>query len=155
MPGSWSLEELPHLTEDACEITSPVTKQYNCIAWAAQDAKRYWWPDPWRIGYWPPGVPRKVTIAAFVQAFEKQGYASCPDGSPEEGMEKIAIFGKESQDGAVIPTHASRQLESGEWTSKLGPLEDVSHRSIHSVNGPLYGKPVCYMSRPRAAPESD
>ena len=90
-----------------------------------------------------------------MQAFARLGYKSCFNASLDTGSEKIAIFGKENEDGAVIPTHAALQLESGEWTSKLGPLEDVRHKKLDSVNGPVYGKPICYMSRPRPAPKSD
>lgn len=149
MPFSWSPEDHPFLTEDTCEITSPPSRQYNCIAWAAKDSTRNWWPDPWRVGYWPLGVPRRVTVEAFMEAFARQGYKLCLNASLEPTLEKIAIFGKETSDGTVIPTHAALQLESGEWTSKLGALEDVRHKKLESVNGPAYGKPVCLMARPR------
>ncbi|HEY6350039.1 MAG TPA: hypothetical protein VI636_11580, partial [Candidatus Angelobacter sp.] len=65
-------------------------------------------------------------------------------------LEKIAVFGHKAQDGTVTPTHAALQLESGEWTSKLGPFEDITHKKLEDVNGPTYGKPVCFMSRPRS-----
>lgn len=149
MFGSWPPEELPHLGPKSCKITSKASTQYNCIAWAAKDETNNWWPDPWGIGYWPSSVPRAVTKGSFIKAFKTLGYDTCLDGSLEPGMEKIAIFGTGPQ-GLEVPTHAALQLKSGEWTSKLGPFEDVRHKAIHAVNGPAYGKPICYMSRPRA-----
>ena len=146
--GSWSSIELPGLTVDSCEITSSPDTLYNCIAWAAEDNQNNWWPDPWGIGYWPAGVPRLVTRDAFVQAYETLGYKPCLNGALQPGLQKVAIFGI-GQPGRETPTHAALQLESGEWTSKLGPLEDVRHKILHAVNGPIYGKPICYMSRRR------
>jgi hypothetical protein len=101
------------------------------------------------IGYWPPDVPRAVTVESFVAAYAALGYQLCYEGSLAARLEKIAIFGKENQSGSVVPTHAALQLESGEWTSKLGPFEDIRHDTVDRVNGPVYGKLVCYMSRPR------
>jgi hypothetical protein len=147
--GSWPPHELPNLTAESCEVTSVSDPLYNCIAWAAGNNTNNWWPDPWGIGYWPAGVPRLVTRESFIQAYATLGYKPCKDGSLETGLEKIAIYGL-GQTGLEVPTHAALQLESGEWTSKLGPFEDVRHKTIHAVNGPIYGKPICYMSRKRA-----
>lgn len=87
---------------------------------------------------------------AFIQAYATLGYKLCYDNSLEAGLQKIAIFGKTNPgDGSIVPTHAALQLESGKWTSKMGPLEDISHKTVDAVNGPVYGKPLYYMSRPR------
>jgi hypothetical protein len=150
MPGSWPPSELPYLTDVTCEVTSAASRQYNCIAWATDgDTDKWWWPDPMGVGYWPPGAPRVVTTEAFMRVYEMRGYRLCYDTSLQAGLEKIAIFGKEDQNGIVVPTHAALQLESGEWTSKLGPFEDVRHKTLDAVSGPVYGKAFCYMSRPR------
>src|SRR6266849_5993480 len=106
--GSWSPLELPGLTADSCEITSPPDTLYNCIAWAAEDDQNNWWPDPWGIGYWPTGVPRLVTRDAFIQAYRTLGYEPCLNGALELGLEKIAIFGI-GQPGLEVPTHAALQ----------------------------------------------
>jgi hypothetical protein len=100
------------------------------------------------VGHWPAGAPRTVTIDAFMKAYATLGYKLCYDGSLEPGLQKIAIFGVGAS-GSEVPTHAALQLESGEWTSKLGPFEDVRHKTVDAVNGPIYGKAVCYMSRSR------
>jgi hypothetical protein len=150
MPGSWPQHELPLLTEATCEVTSMSSRQYNCIAWAAGDDKHVWWPDPIGIGRWPTKVPRVVSIDAFVKAYETLGYKLCYDNSLEAGIEKVAIYGIiNPADGTTVPTHAARQLESGEWTSKLGPFEDVRHKTIDDVNGPVYGRAIYFMFRPR------
>jgi hypothetical protein len=148
MPCSWPQQDHPYLTADSYEITSKASKRYNCIAWAAGDDIKNWWPDPWGIGYWPADVPRTVTLHAFVQAYGKLGYKLCLDGSLQVGLEKIAIFAIELA-GKEVPTHAALQLESGEWTSKMGPLEDIRHTTVDLVRGPVYGKVACFMSRPR------
>jgi hypothetical protein len=150
MPFSWSQRAHPSLTAQTCAITSAKANRYNCIAWAAGDVLNNWWPSRLPVGYWPPGVPRVRSLAAFIQAFGTLGYELCDDGTLQLGLEKIAIYGLENPaDGTVIPTHAALQLESGEWTSKMGPLEDIKHNTVHDVNGPVYGEPRQYMSKPR------
>jgi hypothetical protein len=86
---------------------------------------------------------------AFIQAYRTKGYEVCKDGTLEAGVEKLAIFGILMSDGTILPTHAALQLESGEWTSKMGSLEDIKHTTVNDVNGPVYGEPRQFMSRPR------
>jgi len=148
MPGSWKPDEFPFLDADRFTITSEATNRYNCIAWAARDVVNWWWPDEMDVGFWPARAPREVTIGAFVQVYETLGYKLCMDGSLQEDQEKIAIFGT-GPEGSEMPSHAARQLESGEWTSKLGSNEDISHRGVDDLRGPLYGRVICYMARPR------
>lgn len=150
MSGSWLPQQFPNLTDQTCEVTSPAKKKYNCIAWAAGNDTRNWWPDPTGLNaFWPVGVPVEVTFPAFIEAYKTLGYEVCEDGSLEAGIEKIAIYGQLTSEGLLEPTHAARQLESGEWTSKLGKLEDVRHSTIGAVEGPLYGTAMFYMSRTR------
>lgn len=132
----------PILKSSGYTVTSPATIEYNCIAWAAGDNEAWWWPDPFDQYFWPSGIPRVVTIDAFVKAFEFLGYTVCPDANYEQGYEKVAIYAK--QDG--IPTHAARQINSEKWTSKIGGLEDIEH-DINSLSGPIYGDPIIYMKR--------
>ena len=107
---------------------------------------KWWWPSPGRTSrsYWPPGAPREVTLAAFIEAFRLLAYRECDDGSLEEGYQKIALYANASG----MPTHAARQLPDGAWTSKLGVLEDIVHATVNDVNGDLYGAPVQFMRRP-------
>lgn len=45
------LEELfPGLRETEYTLTSPEDRGYNCIAWAAGDLSRWWWPDATALG---------------------------------------------------------------------------------------------------------
>jgi hypothetical protein len=147
MLGSWPTHELPNLTDENCDVTSAETRRYNCIAWAAGNDRRWWWPDDQNIGYWPDGAPREDTVDAFMQTFAMMGYELCLDSSLQPGLEKIAIYGIRNADGSTTPTHASIQLSSGRWSSKIGPFEDITHPNADTVNGPVYGRVVCYMAR--------
>ena len=144
MFGSRLSSSLPNLRFSNYKITSPCTPTYNCIAWAAGSNTKWWWPE--KYCFWPKGVPREVTLEAFLVAFGTLGFIECPDGCMEKGYEKIAIFAK-NNDGMLAPTHAARQLPDGEWTSKLGNLEDIKHKEIKDVEGPCYGKVVQFMKR--------
>jgi hypothetical protein len=115
----------PRLRAGNFDITSPATRVYNRIAWAAGDTQRWWWPDDDRDNdavYWPPGVPREETVDAFVAAFATLGFTASAGDAALPGVEKTALF----VDLNGVPTHAARQLPSGRWTSKLGVLEDIS-----------------------------
>lgn len=148
MCGSWPPLDHPFLTDANCIKTSEQDTIYNCIAWAAGEVHRWWWPDPFRISYWPRSAPRSETIDAFIAAYSTVGFSVCNNGALEDGIEKIALFAKSSR-GLMIPTHAARQLTSGKWTSKMGPLEDVIHDLPDDPRGPIYGVVVCYMARQR------
>jgi len=102
------------------------------------------------MAYWPPNVPRQVHVDAFVAAFSTLGYERCADSQIERGYEKVAIYA--DVDG--VPKHAARQLPSGRWTSKLGPLEDINHL-LYGLIGREYGTVVVYMKRSlRTAPQA-
>jgi hypothetical protein len=74
MPGSWPTSELPNLNDNNCQVTSMASRRYNCIAWAARENTRWWWPDPLGVGYWPSGVQRSETPEAFVAAYSTLGF---------------------------------------------------------------------------------
>ena len=148
MSGSWSPTDLPNLNDNNYIQTSPAWRGYNCIAWAAGDTTRWWWPLPQGMTYWPKGILREVTLESFIQAFGTLGYLPCPDDSLEPEIEKIALFAKR-EGFQLVPTHAARQLESGEWTSKIGTFEDINHTTLNAVSGPIYGKVVRFLSRCR------
>jgi len=135
------LSKFPGLTVNDCNIESDQDKNYNCIAWAAEDTNNYWWPL--NRGYWPAGVQRELTIDAFIAAFSTKGYSVCENGLYEEGFIKIAIFAKD--DGT--PTHAARQKSNGRWTSKCGKYKDIEHE-LDALCGAIYGNITCYMKKP-------
>jgi hypothetical protein len=127
-------------------ITSPRTRDYNCIAWAAGDTRYWWWPDADPDNdaiFWPAAVAREETVAAFQAAFATLGYQPCPSDSLEPGFEKVALF--VGADG--LPSHAARQLPDGRWTSKLGRLEDIEH-TLQDLSGDAYGTVAVVLRRP-------
>lgn len=134
----------PRLRNSGYRVTSPATIDYNCIAWAAGSVESWWWPDRLRQYYWPPGIPRNESVEAFVVLFEGVGYEVCEDAEMEQGFEKVAIY----VDSNNKVTHASRQLDSGAWTSKLGNLEDIEH-AFDGVSGSRYGSVAVIMRRPK------
>ena len=141
----------PDLGPGNYRVTSPDTRRYNCIAWAAGDAENWWWPtSQGEVIHWPTGSPREETLAAFEAAFATLGYAVCDTEQPEDGFEKVALFAY--SDGR--PTHAARLLDTGFWTSKLGEREDIEHR-LHDLAGDVYGRVVLIMKRVRSATVAD
>jgi hypothetical protein len=128
-------------------ITSPANDVYNCIAWAAGDTNRWWWPGDPAQTYWPVGVPRLETLLAFRDAFASLGYMACEQTGLESGFEKIALFA----DADGIPTHGARQLTNGRWTSKLGVSEDIEH-ALEDITGTVYGSVVQVLKRPLSPP---
>lgn len=133
----------PGLVGTDYRVTSPADDQYNCIAWAASESDRWWWPDALGTAYWPDGVRRAETPEAFATAYATAGFTSAPDDLLEPGVEKIAVFVKGGK-----PTHAARQLASGRWTSKLGRTEDIEH-DLHALAGDIYGAVGFFLQRTR------
>jgi hypothetical protein len=124
--------------------TSECTVEYNCIAWAANDKTRWWWPSGYY--YWPRAAARKPTLQGAMEAFATLGYAPCENGSHEAGVEKIAIYLK-YRFGPL--THAARQLEDGKWTSKIGTRVDISHGPPEVLACDDFGRVEQFMARQR------
>ena len=135
----------PNLDSQHFEPVSEETNDYNCIAWAAEDTDNWWWPLPEEDGYWPPSIPRTVEKHAFIAAFKAMGYGECGTNFDLEfGYEKVALY----LDPNDKPTHMARQLSSGIWTSKLGPIWDIEHSSPSGVEGIPYGTAAVALRRP-------
>ena len=139
------LDVFPALETDGYEITSPATISYNCVAWAADDNKQWWEPDPIGICFWPSRAPRKWTIKAIVAAFETLGYERCENCNLEQQTEKIAIYAHPSGE----PTHVAWQMEDGRWSSKLGEGKDIIHTTLAGLAGAWYGTAHTCMKRQR------
>ncbi|MBC5829215.1 MAG: hypothetical protein GIW98_03355 [Candidatus Eremiobacteraeota bacterium] len=86
--------------------------------------------------------------------YAAQGFELCDDGTFTPWFDKIALFTKDG-----VPTHAARQLRTGQWTSKLGALQDISHaqtsdippvierqNQLHALN---YGAGNCILQAPQ------
>lgn len=135
-------EVFPQISE-RFEVTSPPTGEYNCIAWAAEDTERWWWPtNPDR--YWPETVERRELLDAFIGAFATLGYIPCVHGELEPETQKVVIYCVDN-----VPAHMARQLGSGRWTSKLGQSWDICHHEIDGLNGGVYGLPTVFLARRR------
>jgi len=121
------------------EVTSDPDGEYNCIAYAADDKTEWWSHHP---GYkWP--APRSPLVSSLIAVFSGLGYEDCKDNSAyESGYEKVAIYARNG-----IWTHASKQIPSGKWKSKLGPDEDIEHDTADCLCGASYGVVHCYMRR--------
>lgn len=132
--------EFPGLQLFHFQVTSPSTRQYNCIAWAAGRDDKWWWP----IGaYWPGQVRTDESPKAFIEAFSRFGYSPCENDSFEAEFEKVAIYA--GSNGLV--THMARQLPDGRWTSKLGEGVDIAHM-LDGICGERYGEVAKILRRP-------
>ena len=141
-------EDFPNLRTRGWQKKSERDTKYNCVAYAANDLRRKW--DSARGYYWPPGAVREYSIAGWADAFRVLGYKPCESIEPEPDFEKIAIYEKNGK-----PTHVARQRESGVWTSKLGPDEDIDHNTLDALEGEIYGRPSFFMKRRRWTPKAE
>lgn len=136
----------PNLRPENHRVTSEANKRYNCVAWAANQQNKWWWPSSHsKDSYWPPGFRPGNKVRNFESVFKTQGYERCNDGSLVEGYEKVCIY----TDRRGNVTHMARQLVDGSWTSKLGEEVDISHDSPQVLEGGAYGTASVYLQRPR------
>jgi hypothetical protein len=148
------LAQQPALADATFNVTSPSTATYNCIAWTAGDSRRNWSPAVGPGGkqlggfYWPETVEMLPAVKTVEAVFQLLGYEACADGIPEDGVEKIAIYG----DALGLALHAARQLGNGRWTSKMGDKADIEHDTPEAVESHLYGQVCSYMARCRRPP---
>lgn len=133
--------QFPLLSRGSYAPKSVPTTDYNCIAFAAGDISRWWWPFP---GYfWPPNVPRAETLETFVALFESIGFTEhCDLSDLGPGRDRVAVFTLSGK-----PKHAARQSPTGRWASKLGACLDLTH-PLHALEGPLYGQVTVILARP-------
>jgi hypothetical protein len=83
----------PGLRNSPFAVTSPATRAYNCIAWAAGDTTRWWWPDVDADNdaiFWPAGIAMDETLDAFAAAFATIGFTPCSAETVEPGFERVA-----------------------------------------------------------------
>jgi len=131
----------PNLDPRRTNVTSPVDRRYNCIAWAVGENKRWWWPSPY--SYWPTGVARLVTVDAFVAAYATIGFRPVAKSDWGDSDDCLALYTLNS-----VPTHAARRLPNGKWTSKCGQNVDIEH-DLADLDGPLYGTATHFFLRAR------
>ena len=142
MQHDWPLQYFPLLTSDNHSVESPVSEDYNCIAWACELDDRQLWPDS-PDQEWPEGLPQEDELESIIALFMSRGYGICEHPEFEEGFEKIAIYA----DGQE-PRHTARQLLSGRWTSKMGfNGVDIEHDDLGSIEGSRYGQVSIFLRR--------
>ncbi|MBI1742619.1 hypothetical protein HYR54_06070 [Candidatus Acetothermia bacterium] len=137
---SLDFSEFPQLQNAQWKVASEESHYYNCVAYAAGETHRWWWPTR---AYWPDGIRRQTTVESFIQAFRTLRYIPCENASLEEGYEKVAIYARNNG----MPTHMARQLGSGIWASKLGKNVDIEHSTLQALEGPAYGNVVKILKR--------
>jgi len=120
--------------------TGDASDEYNCIAHACGHDDRWNWPGR----HWPKGFGSSRSVRTFKNFLALHRFEQCGDGALEEGWEKVALYAT-----GDTAQHAARQLNSGEWTSKMGHGIVITHPDVHSVEGPKYGKVVMYFRRKR------
>lgn len=135
----------PNLNLSNHRITSPKSREYNCVAWAAGIDDQQIWPDGSEDlaeeVVWPGEVRNDESVEAFIAYFESIGYFLCENPTLEEGFQKIAIFVKDD-----LPTHVSRQLPTGKWSSKMSFDEvDIEHDDLDCISGERYGVAAVFL----------
>ncbi len=133
----------PELRGTFYSIASSATPKYNCFAWAAGDTEQCWGLH--KNYYWPPGIPREATLEALIRVYETLGYTICDNAREESGFLKIAIY----VDTDGVPTHAARELHTGDWSSKLEDLEVILHDTLEDIEGGMYGEVKVILKRPQ------
>ena len=137
----------PNLNPSNHRLTSPKSRDYNCVAWAAGIDDQQIWPDGSEDlaeeVVWPSEVRNDESVEAFIAYFQNIGYFLCDNPTLEEGFTKIAIFAKDD-----FPTHVSRQLPTGKWSSKMSFDEvDIEHDDLDCISGAAYGAATVYMRK--------
>ena len=135
----------PNLARLGYDVTSEEDKKYNCAAWAAKDTAHWWEPFKEHGVFWPSELPLEDTLSNYISAFETIGF-SRGDNEPslKLHLEKIAIYRDEG--GSFM--HVARQTADGNWTSKLGELQDIKHSSLKALEDDNYGHVCLIMQRP-------
>jgi hypothetical protein len=139
------LKLFPNLKPDDFTITSPIDYFYNCFAWAGSDNQNKWQPTRTSNFVWFTGS-NSDSLENFIENYGYVGYKEIADSAEyEEGFEKIAIY----VDADELPAHAARQTDNGFWTSKLGNLEDIEHKTLECLEGNDYGTVKVILKRPK------
>lgn len=144
-PSTTPNAAFPNLTPTNHRVIGPADYEFNCIAWACGNVKRWWQPGPG--SHWPcASASDDASVENLIAALNAVGFITCADATPEAGVEKIAIYATPTE-----YTHAARLLPSGKWSSKLGADALIEHDTPEDVAGGLYGSLLQFMTRPLPA----
>lgn len=144
-------EAFPRIVGRAYSKTSPITADYNCVAWVNRDINQ-WWEPGLDGAYWPRMVdpedlPIDADLPEYLHVFESIGFKECSDDALELGIEKIAVYAEGQRFD-----HVAYQRPDGEWSSKMGPYNDIRHSSAGVLIGARpggYPAVALYMARDR------
>jgi hypothetical protein len=120
----------PNLSSAEWYPKSPFDTRYQCIALAACENQRKWWPiDSPPECYWPLDT-FDDGVDSFIAAFATLGYETCLSASFEFGYQKVAIY----TTATGIVRHMARQHVFGKgWLSKIGDCEDIFHKELSAI----------------------
>ena len=130
----------PNLANEGFEIVDQPSERYNCIAYAAGDTSKWWWPDG--INYWPPWATETNRIESLKEAFAGMGYELCDHSDTEDGYQRVALY---EVDGEM--KHATVQMPNGRWRSKMGQGPVIEHRDPESLSRGPYGRATVFMRK--------
>ena len=125
------LTVFPNLGTQNHRITSRKDPSYNCVAWAVEDTS-LWWDHIG--GFWPEGLTRDASVETYVELFRLLGFELSDSGNPVSRRSRCTV-------------ERSHTWHSGNWTSKLGALEDIEHTDLESLADSSYGRPLLFMRR--------
>ena len=141
LEGSEELRRsFPRLGNDF-EVLAPAAKKYNCISHSLGLSDR--WVNP-ETG------PADDPFGPMDRLYSALGYKRLPtlDLSVEKGKQKVVLYATVHPDASLHQvTHAAVQVPDGTWTSKLGQLPLIRHRTPYALRGPSYGLPVAVYVR--------
>jgi hypothetical protein len=138
--------DFPLLNDGNHKETSPIDFNYNCLAFALGDLKK-WWEPPGQFGfYWPAGFPNDVSIPTVSSLIKLHGYTVEVPLNETPDTDAIAIYA-EGSDWSHFAKYSG-----GVWMSKLGDGKDISHDRLEDLEG-YYGKLVAILARPRITQE--
>lgn len=134
----------PNLVKKSFRKTSDWSADYNCVSWALGIiSKRI---DSGGNSYeWPSDLSKGHTLDYYAKLYQRYGYEKCDNRDLEKDIEKIALF----EDEYGLFKHVALQKKDGFWTSKMGDLEDIEHKTIKAISGKTYGEVKIYMCRKR------
>lgn len=146
-PPSWTdllTAAFPNLAGEGFDIVDEPSPRYNCIAYAASDTSKGWWPDG--LNYWPPWATPTNSIESLQEAFTGLGYQESDQGDDEDGFQRVALYEVQGK-----MRHATVQAPNGRWRSKMGRGPVIEHRDPASLSRGPYGNPTVFMRRATVA----
>jgi hypothetical protein len=116
---------------------------YNCLAYALGDEKRWWEPPNGFEKYWPDGFNADTTVATAESIIRVSGFIVELQPSATPKTHAVAIYAQGND-----WTHFAKFSE-GKWSSKLGEGHDVQDIQLQDLEGLIYGKVLKILARPQ------